>query len=458
LASFSSALQELADQRADTYLIDAEGRVLASTDETFRLAVIGEGKLTQEAKLPEIPLSGEKRKQWLEKLIAEPKQVGDWIIDNQTRLISAHAVQWNQNEKLYVITATDWSIFSVKITTFTLAIVIVLVIFLIMMAGIWYWLNVVISLPLKQLIRRSREVAKGDLRSNLQVKSFHGEIGELAEAFELMISDLRNMVARIVTTSHHLSSATQEISASTEEIAAGNAVQSENAHRLLRVTQQLQDSMETVTGKASHTASLSGDMRVDAEEGERVVQRSKSTMDQLNDHVSVLQSGSQQIGEIIEVIDEIAEQTNLLALNAAIEAGRAGEQGRGFAVVAEEVRKLAERSSEATQQITEIIQQMQQNTTDSVRSVQQAIETSKTLSSSFARIANRINQAAMQIEHIAESSNHQHKQTGGVNDLVQTMARSSEDSSAASEEIAKSSQYLAELADELRVSVETFKV
>lgn len=145
------------------------------------------------------------------------------------------------------------------------------------------------------------------------------------------------------------------------------------AQTMNELFRELSEAINSVAQSAEQASELSDHTMRIAQDGGAVVTDSIQGMTLLNNQMSRLEEGSDKIGEIIAVIDDIAKQTNLLALNAAIEAARAGEQGRGFAVVANEVRKLAERSSEATKQVTDIIKEMQKNTQHSVKAVVEGV-------------------------------------------------------------------------------------
>ncbi|WP_409343031.1 methyl-accepting chemotaxis protein [Paenibacillus sp. MBLB4367] len=314
-----------------------------------------------------------------------------------------------------------------------------------------------ISGSLKQLVALFVNVAKGDLRETASIRS-KDELGELGSAVNRMVLHLRELIGKIMLSSQNLAAASQQISASTEEIAGGATSQANEAQTINEQFKELSRAIATVTHHATAVAELSEASRQSAEQGGAIVQGSIQGMRLLTEQMSRLQEDSEKIGAIIEAINDISEQTNLLALNAAIEAARAGDQGRGFAVVADEVRKLAERSSNATKEIGSIIQTMQANTLESVRAADDAVALSEQTSSAFGQLVAGINRTAGQMAEIAAACEQQSAQSGSVMQSVELIAASSEEAAAASEETASTSQELARLAEELSDTVSSFQI
>lgn len=308
---------------------------------------------------------------------------------------------------------------------------------------------------IKQLVTL---VAQGDLSTGPVQVSNKDELGDLAKAINTMTDDLRQVIGKVLNASHNVAAAAQEISASTEEIAGGASDQANCAQNMNEVIRKLSAEMQAVAKSAEDAEDLSRQTKQGAHEGDLIVQQSMHGMNKLNEQMTALQNDSNQIGDIIVVIEGIAQQTNLLALNAAIEAARAGEQGRGFAVVAAEVRKLSERTGEATKTIAGIIRGMQVNTAANVASVHEAVEFSQRTRDAFERIARQINETAQRVVSITTASKEQASRSNEALGDVEMIAAASEEAAAASEQTAASSQSLAELAEQLNETVATFKV
>jgi methyl-accepting chemotaxis protein len=260
-----------------------------------------------------------------------------------------------------------------------------------------------------------------------------------------------------VLNSQSVAASSEQISASTQEIASTSTSQSSEASNISELFKELSLAINSVAASAEEAAELSNDTVKTAREGGHVVQTSLEGMQAVNTKMAKLEEDSRKIGDIIEVIDDIAEQTNLLALNAAIEAARAGEQGRGFAVVADEVRKLAERSGEATKEITTIIKVMQENTRQSVQAVSDSVAQSSKTGQAFDQIVEMVNNSSQKVNEIAAACEEEAAQAAEVMSSVESISASSEESAAASEETAATCQSLAHLAEELSRSAAAFK-
>lgn len=313
-----------------------------------------------------------------------------------------------------------------------------------------------ISRPLMKMVHVASEVANGNLTQQADIYT-KDEVGQLAAALNRMVVNLKELINGIVMNSQSVAASSEQISASTQEIAGTSTNQSAAANNITELFKELSLAIDSVASSAEEAAELSNDTVRTAREGGYVVETSLQGMQTVNNQMKQLEDDSSKIGDIIEVIDDIAEQTNLLALNAAIEAARAGEQGRGFAVVADEVRKLAERSSDATKEITKIIKVMQENTKQSVRAVAESVEQSSMTSQAFEQIIQMVNTSSLKVNEIAAACEEESAQAAEVMDSVQSIAASSEESAAASEETAATCQALALLSEDLAKSAAAFK-
>ncbi len=214
-----------------------------------------------------------------------------------------------------------------------------------------------------------------DIHSTLQ-SGRTDEIGELEQAFDSFVADIRSTLERVSATSVNVVHAGRRITAATDQLSHGAAAQSSQTAEVSDSMDRMAGSMEAMSQQAESAVRAAADAEESARHGGTVVnstiegmQRIAVVVNNSASQIKALGASSDRIGEIIGVIDEIADQTNLLALNAAIEAARAGDQGRGFAVVADEVRKLAERTSRATKEIAGMIRQIQNDTGNAVSSM-----------------------------------------------------------------------------------------
>lgn len=319
-----------------------------------------------------------------------------------------------------------------------------------------YFIARSISKPLLSMVEVARKVADGDLTQSVNI-STKDEIGQLGTALGRMVDNLRVLINNIIMNSQSVAASSQEISASTEEIASTSSSQSEAAANIADLFKELSVAINSVASSAEEAAEMSNDTVRTAREGGRIVDDALKGMQSVSGQMDQLENDSRKIGDIIEVIDDIAEQTNLLALNAAIEAARAGEQGRGFAVVADEVRKLAERSSAATKEITNIIKMIQENTKNSVQAVAISVDQSTLTGEAFDKIIEMVNNTSAKVNEIAAACEEEAAQAAEVMLSVESISASSEESAAASEETAATCQSLAQLSEELAVSAGAFK-
>jgi methyl-accepting chemotaxis protein len=311
----------------------------------------------------------------------------------------------------------------------------------------------------------------GDLTTKLEVAS-HDEIGQMAGAFNAMIDKFHDIIKSIHASTEHLASSSEELSASSVQIAEGTRQQSSRASQVSTAAQEMSATLTEVVKSVSGASDAARDASEVALKGGDTVSSTVDSMNGISETakessviITALGAKSEEIGNIINVIDDIADQTNLLALNAAIEAARAGEQGRGFAVVADEVRKLAEKTMTATKEIGGMIQAMQEETRKAIASVENevaAVESGVKLASdageSLSEIVGKVDMVTKMIEQISTASEQQSAATDQISSDIDSVATVVNETSASAEQISKASQEIAELAAGLKANVEMFKV
>ncbi len=241
---------------------------------------------------------------------------------------------------------------------------------------------------MRSILTEMDKFAGGDLNVFLKVEK-NDEIGRLFSGFNKAVNNIREMIINITQAVTATASAANEISSSTEEMASGIDEQSQQTTEVARSVEEMTKTIMETSRNSSAASDAAKNAGSIAKEGGQVVNETITGMISISDVVKksaetiqALGKSSEQIGEIIQVINDIADQTNLLAFNAAIEAARAGEQGRGFAVVADEVRKLAESTTKATKEIANMIKQIQKETGGAVQAMNEGtkeVEKGKTI-------------------------------------------------------------------------------
>ena len=328
-----------------------------------------------------------------------------------------------------------------------------------LLAGIVaYFFTRRLTRPILEVTHHMNQLAQGDLTlPELQIKS-QDELGTLSHAFNQMYSNLRQSIQIVSNHANELSDSSQKLFLMTDQLSQTSKTQTTSLISTSDMVHEMNRAVQSVAVNTEQASTYFEDAVETGTDGSKVIQDMRASMQNIYEKMHELAKKSGRISEIVEVIDKIADQTNLLALNAAIEAARAGEAGKGFAVVADEVRKLAEDSSKATNEISQLIETILANTKLAVEAVSIGNEQSVKAIQSFDKISEMIRNASSRIAEIAAACEQQAAQSTEVLNSVEAISNLTTASTSAIEQSTTKTQELAQMAQSLHQIASKFNL
>ena len=330
-----------------------------------------------------------------------------------------------------------------------------------------------VSSPIRRITESMNEISSGDGDLTVRLdEAAHDELGDLARAFNTFVKKIDSLVQKVMSSASDMNQSSRELSAITTDTHDVVSMQQRKIEQIASAVEELTATVKEVAHNAEQTDLTAKQANENVQQGSNILNqniaivRKLSTQTQASQEViDALSKESDTVGIVLDVIRSIAEQTNLLALNAAIEAARAGEQGRGFAVVADEVRVLAQKTQESTEEIQQIIESLQKRShetkallTENNAELMKNAELSESTLEAFNSIAESVNHLLGMSVQIANATGEQSLATNEIGESIQIIYDEANKAEIGADQTARSGESLAKTSDDLRKLVGQFKV